>query len=377
MSHIIAVHLLNDRSGSPLVLRNALDALRHAGHRLDLLTATPGPAGHLSHLPGARTHALPYRWSPSAWRTLLRFAWVQVVVFWKVLRLAHPQATVYVNSLLPFGAALAGRCRGARVVYHLHEVSIRPASLRRLLCAVVNRTAHQAVFVSEYVRRELGLTVARQEVVYNALSPAFVEQAAAAPPAPGAPFTVLMACSLKDYKGVLELFALAAALPDLRFELVLNAADEQVQAYRRAHPAPPNLQLFSTAPDMHPFYQRAAVVLNLSRPDEWVETFGMTVLEALQYGRPVVVPPVGGVAEVNVVGQTGFAIDGRDLPRLTQALQLLRRHPATYARMALACRHRAAAFAPDEFARHIRRCFLTPALQPAPDRAAYAEPLPA
>ena len=158
MSHIIAVHLLNDRSGSPLVLRHALAALHQAGHRLDLLTATPGPAGHLSHLPGVRTHALPYRWSASAWRTLLRFGWAQLVVFWKVLWLAHPGATVYVNSLLPFGAALAGRCRGARVVYHVHEVSIRPALLRRLLCAVVNRTAHEALFVSEYVRQRAGAT---------------------------------------------------------------------------------------------------------------------------------------------------------------------------------------------------------------------------
>jgi L-malate glycosyltransferase len=356
MSHIIAVHLLNDRSGSPLVLRQSLAALHQAGHRLELLTATPGPAGHLSHLPGVRTHALPYRWSASAWRTLLRFGWVQLVVFWKVLRLARPGSVVYVNSLLPFGAALAGRCRGARVVYHVHEVSIRPALLRRLLCAVVNRTAHEALFVSEYVRETLGLRVRRQRVIYNALSPAFVRQAAQAAPAT-APFTVLMACSLKDYKGVPEFYALAAALPDMRFELVLNADAPTVQAYRLAHPAPANLALFSTTGNMHPFYQRAAVVLNLSRPTEWVETFGMTVLEALSYGRPVVVPPVGGVAEVNVVGQTGFAINGQDLPRLVQALELLRRHPGTYARLAAAARQRAATFAPEAFAHQVQQCF--------------------
>ncbi|WP_426492732.1 glycosyltransferase [Hymenobacter sp. 102] len=359
MSHIIAVHLLNDRSGSPLVLRQALAALHQAGHHLELLTATPGPAGHLSHLPGVCTHALPYQWSASAWRTLLRFGWVQLVVFWKVLRLARPGSVVYVNSLLPFGAALAGRCRGARVVYHVHEVSIRPALLRRLLCAVVNRTAHEAMFVSEYVRETLKLRVRRQRVIYNALSPAFVRQAAQAPPAT-APFTVLMACSLKDYKGVPEFYALAAALPDMRFDLVLNADTPTVQAYRLAHPAPANLALFSTTGNMHPFYQRAAVVLNLSRPDEWVETFGMTVLEALSYGRPVVVPPVGGVAEVNVVGQTGFALDGRELPRLVQALELLRRHPSTYARLAAAARQRAAAFAPEAFAFQVQQCFAAP-----------------
>ena len=78
-----------------------------------------------------------------------------------------------------------------------------------------------------------------------------------------------------------EFYALAAAMPEMRFELVLNADAPTVQAYRLAHPAPANLTLFSTTGNMHPFYQRAAVVLNLSRPTEWVETFGMTVLEAL------------------------------------------------------------------------------------------------
>ncbi|RSK43106.1 glycosyltransferase [Hymenobacter rigui] len=366
MSHIIAVHLLNDRSGSPLVLRQALAALHQAGHHLELLTATPGPVGHLSHLPGVRIHALPYRWSASAWRTLLRFGWVQLVIFWKVLWLARSGSVVYVNSLLPFAAALAGWCRGARVVYHVHEVSIRPALLKRLLCAVVNRTAHEVVFVSEYVRETLKLRVRRQRVIYNALSPAFVRQAAQAAPA-AAPFTVLMACSLKDYKGVPEFYALAAALPDMRFELVLNADAPTVQAYRLTHPAPANLALFSTTGNMHTFYQRAAVVLNLSRPTEWIETFGMTVLEALSYGRPVVVPPVGGVAEVNVVGQTGFALNGRELPRLVQALELLHRNAITYARMAAAARQRAAAFAPEAFARQVQQCFATtesPALSP-------------
>ena len=56
------------------------------------------------------------------------------------------------------------------------------------------------------------------------------------------------------------------------------------------------------------------------------------------------------MAEVNVVGQTGFAINGQDLPRLVQALELLHRHPAAYARLAAAARQRAATFAPETFA---------------------------
>ena len=363
---IIAVHLLNDRSGSPLVLRQALEVLAEAGYAIDLLTATPGAPGFLSDLPGATIHTLPYRWSARAWRTLLQFGLVQWVIFWKVLNLASKGSIVYVNTLLPAGAALAARCRGARVVYHLHEVSLRPALLRRLLCALATRTAHQVLYVSEHVRTALALDMpaARQAVVYNTLAPIFITEAGRTPlplESPE-PFVVLMACSLRDYKGIPEFIALAHSLPELLFELVLNAPAEDVARYQARHPTPANLTLFAAAQDMHPHYRRAAVVVNLSRPDEWVETFGMTVLEAMSYGRPVLVPPVGGVAEVNVHTHTGFAIDGRNLTALQHALRLLAGNSRRYVRMAAAARLRAAAFAPSRFAEQVRQVFL--AVQP-------------
>ena len=381
MPRIIAVHLLNDRSGSPLVLRQSLAVLAQAGYAIDLLTATPGEPGFLSDLPGVTTHALAYRWSPSQWRTLLQFAWVQWVVFWKVWQLASAASIVYVNSLLPAGAALAARCRRAQVVYHLHEVSVRPAPLRWLLCRVARHTAHQALCVSEHVRTTLALPLARQQVVYNSLAPDFMQQASRALlHQPGAAqFTVLMACSLRDYKGVPEFFALAAALPEFAFELVLNAPAAAVAAYAAQRPVPANLRLFPATTDMHPHYQRAAVVVNLSRPDEWVETFGMTILEALSYGRPVIVPPVGGVAEVNEHARTGFAINGRDLPALVHSLRLLRSHGSLYARLAAAARQRAATFAPEHFAGQLRQVFaeLLPLATPAAPLAAAATSAPA
>ncbi|GAB3635200.1 hypothetical protein GCM10027422_07900 [Hymenobacter arcticus] len=377
MSRIIAVHLLNDRSGSPLVLRQSLEVLAQAGHAIDLLTATPGAPGFLSDLPGVTTHPLAYRWSPSQWRTLLHFALVQCVIFWKVWQLATADSVVYVNSLLPAGAALAARCRGAQVVYHLHEVSLRPAPLRWLLCQVARRTAHRLLCVSEHVRTALALPVANQQVVYNSLAPSFVEQTNRSFLYQHAtqPFTVLMACSLRDYKGVPEFLALAQALPEFAFELVLNAPPAAVAAYAAQHPVPANLRLFPATADMHPHYQRAAVVVNLSRPDEWVETFGMTVLEALSYGRPVIVPPVGGVAEVNEQARTGFALNGRDLPGLVYALRLLHAHTGLYTRMAVAARLRAAAFAPERFAAQVQQVFEQLRLA-TPPGAAPAAPAP-
>jgi glycosyltransferase involved in cell wall biosynthesis len=273
-----------------------------------------------------------------------------------VLHLAGPGTVVYVNSLLPGGAALAAWCRGARVVYHVHEVSLRPALLQRLLCGIVNLTANRVLFVSHFVQQQLGLTVPQQAVVHNALSPDFLDEANAVAPV-AQPFRVLMACSLKDYKGVPEFFGLARALPEMEFDLVLNAAPAQVASYQTSYAVPANLTLHASTDNMHAHYRRAAVVVNLSRPAEWVETFGMTILEAMQYGKPVIVPVVGGVAEVNIVGQTGFAIDGRDCSALERALHLLQQFPHKYAAMSAACRRRAAEFSPTRFAEQINQQF--------------------
>lgn len=357
MKRIISIHLLDDCSDNTQVLHNSLSCLSSAGYHIDLLMAAPDEeAGGLSELPGVVTHALPHRWQPSRWRTLLNFCWVQAVVFAKVLRLAGPGTVVYVNSLLPSGAALAARCRGARVVYHVHEVALRPALLQRLLCGFVNLTADRVLFVSHFVRQQLALSVPQQAVVHNALSPDFLDEAKAVAPV-AQPFRVLMACSLKDYKGVPEFFGLARALPGIKFELVLKAAPEQVASYQTSYAVPANLTLYASTDNMHAHYRRASVVVNLSRPAEWVETFGTTVLEAMQYGKPVIVPVVGGVTEVNIVGETGFAIDGRDLSALERALHLLQKFPRKYAAMSAACQRRADEFAPGRFSEQIRQQF--------------------
>jgi glycosyltransferase involved in cell wall biosynthesis len=72
------------------------------------------------------------------------------------------------------------------------------------------------------------------------------------------------------------------------------------------------------------------------------ETFGMTVLEAMGCGCPVVTYPGGSVAEV--VGDGGFVVDDGDLAGLTVAVGRLAADPALRARMSSRARSRAEHF---------------------------------
>lgn len=320
---ILAVHLLNDFSGSPFVLSQSLRLLIREGYAVELFTATPSGNGFLSGISGLKSHRLFYRWHKNRWLTLLFFLYSQAALFFRLLVYTRRSDLVYINSLLPFGAALAAKLRGCKIIYHIHEVSVQPPLLKRFLLEVANRTASRGLFVSEDLRKR---TVFRKpaRVVYNALPDEFVAKALCQPgKKPSTPFTILMACSLKKYKGVHEFVACAGRLSGFRFVLVLNASPAAIRDFFRKLSMPSNLELVPAQQDLHPYYQASDVVMNLSRPGEWVETFGMTVLEAMYYRKPVIVPPVGGVIELVTDEVEGYRVDSASLDELCNRLEML------------------------------------------------------
>ena len=59
-----------------------------------------------------------------------------------------------------------------------------------------------------------------------------------------------------------------------------------------------NIKILSRQTDVSTFYNKASVVLNLSDKRQFVETFGLTALEAMSAVLPVIVPTEGGIAEM-------------------------------------------------------------------------------
>lgn len=82
--------------------------------------------------------------------------------------------------------------------------------------------------------------------------------------------------------------------------------------------------------DVVPFYNRASVVLNLTDKTQAIETFGLTALEALSAGLPVVVPTVGGIAELVEDGYNGYKIDVQELDRIADCIKKIFSDKALY-----------------------------------------------
>jgi glycosyltransferase involved in cell wall biosynthesis len=68
-------------------------------------------------------------------------------------------------------------------------------------------------------------------------------------------------------------------------------------------------------------------------PSLWPETFGGTVTEAMQHGRPIVASSLGGPLDTMEHGRTGFLVPPGDVDALTGAMQALVDDPALRERM--------------------------------------------
>ncbi|GAA0880907.1 hypothetical protein GCM10009119_38770 [Algoriphagus jejuensis] len=158
-----------------------------------------------------------------------------------------------------------------------------------------------------------------------------------------------MLASLRPYKGVNEFLSLAKSLSNLTFCLVLSESVKDVSDFVSKVVIPNNMKIFPTQKNVHVHYQHADLVVNLSDKNSWIETFGMTILEAMNYGLPVIVPTVGGITELVQDGENGFLIDSSDLKGLIGKIRLLASEPAIWKKMSIKSVENAGLFTNEKF----------------------------
>jgi glycosyltransferase involved in cell wall biosynthesis len=355
-SRFIFIHLLNDYSGSPKVLSQIINAVRSKNIDIELYTGSQ-TNGFLTNLT-PNHHYFSYKRFENKYFTLFSFLFSQAILFIKLLKYWHKDVTIYVNTMLPFGAGLAGKLMRKPVFYHIHETSISPPGLKIILRKVVKLTSHKNVSVSQYVKNVESFGSIFQKVICNSLSSNFTDITVNHVYSPfyQGQFNVLMVCSMKAYKGVLEFIEIASKLvykDEIRFKLVLNASQNEIDAFFKNIVLPANLLFFPQQKDVIPFYTNASLVLNLSRTDEWVETFGLTILEALSFGIPVIVPPVGGPSEIVTNGKEGFLISSYEIEDITETIAYLSQNPEKCLELSRNAKERSFDFREEKFTAEI------------------------
>lgn len=337
------------------MLSSVIAALRCENDRSRLFVGSDG-SGCLDQA-GIETQRYWYRRTHHRLLTLATYLASQLMLLIKLFRTRSidRDAVIYVNTLLPFGAAIYGWMTRRRVIYHLHEVSISPTTFRWFLITVARCTAHSLIYVSDFHRTCLPIRGVSARTIHNALDNEFIHRAALSfpyRPRRGGSFRVLMLASLRDYKGVPEFVTLAKNLSDrddITFHLVANDDGAAIKLYFADLVLPGNLRVYPRTDDPALHYAEASLVVNLSRPDLWQETFGLTLLESMVYGIPVIAPPVGGSLELVSEGHEGFLVDCRHASVLAQRVKQLADDPELCMRMSAAARKKAGRFSPDAF----------------------------
>ncbi|WP_428225809.1 glycosyltransferase family 4 protein [Flavobacterium sp.] len=328
---IIAVHLLNDYSGSPKVLMQLLKCWTKNNLKTILYTCG-GREGFLSNISGVETHNYWYQFANNKILRLLFLLTSQFVLCIKLLFQLKKSDILYINTVLPFGAGIAGKMVGCNVIYHIHETSIKPILLKNILFFIVKKTANEVIYVSHFLANQENINI-KKRVLYNVLENDFQKQAHSNYNPSKTTKNVLMICSLKEYKGVNEFVELSKMNTEYTFKLVVNANQNEIDNYFKNTIVPANLFIYPTQTNTHPFYQDASLILNLSDTNRWVETFGLTILEGMAYGLPAIVPPVGGVIELVENDVNGYCIDSKKTDFISKAIQNLFSNKTLYQEM--------------------------------------------
>jgi glycosyltransferase involved in cell wall biosynthesis len=318
---VIAVHLLNDYSGSPKVLMQLLKGWGKNNIETHLYTCG-SREGFLSNIPKVNNHFYWYQFAKNPFIRLAFLVSSQFILAFKLLFFLKKSDVLYINTVLPFGAGIMGKIIGCKVIYHIHETSMKPLILKHFLFAIVNWSATKVVYVSNFLTQQEPLEKPKK-ILYNVLENDFVIKASQTKNHSKTNKIVLMICSLKAYKGVNEFLILAQKNIQFTFKLVVNASQTDIDTYFKTDIIPSNLIIYPTQKDTHQFYKEASILLNLSDVNLWVETFGLTILEAMAYGLPAIVPPIGGVVELVDQDKNGYLIDSKNVNLISDKLNQL------------------------------------------------------
>lgn len=246
------------------------------------------------------------------------------------------------------GAVLSGGLAAARErvphVWHLHEIPLHPRWAVKRLSRFYDRYAQRVIVVSRAVYDHwAGLNGAlrgKMTVIHNGVDP---EHYRPSPRMPDwrrklgvRPDEVLVGClgRIGTWKGqevlVQALQHLVQEKPGVRGLIAGGTLPGKEALLDRLRDQVRDLGL-GTRVTLQPFQKDVRPLLEaldiVAVPSVKPEPFGMVILEAMAYGRPVIATKIGGSPEVVEDGTTGYLVPPDDAKALAAAIQVLMSSP--------------------------------------------------
>lgn len=348
-------------------MRETVRRLRDRGHDVQILA--PAWRGLRSHsIDGIRVHR--FRYAPAGLEILTgeegapariaRRPWLQLLAIpyialggWACLRQARRMRADVLHVHWPFphglmalpshvfaGIPLLPNFHGAELLMSERKRWVRP--LLRLVLRHARLALTNSSFTAGRVRTLSDLPVR--------VIPFGTAQGAGLPgtrrPAAGERFRALFVGRHIERKGIAHLIDAFALLPPDRFELVIAGEGDQTETLRARAEAVPGGHIrfvgrLATEALRGEYAAAHAFVLPAvvdSRGD--TEGLGVVLVEAAEFGLPLVASSVGGIVDVVEDGVTGLAVPPEDPRAISDALRRLSEDPVLAENLATGARAR-------------------------------------
>lgn len=364
------MHPSDEAYGSDRIFLKTVAAAQSSGRAVRVLLPDDTAAGWLSDRLGQI--GVPVRRGPlaPARRRYLRIvalpAYVGSLV--RAARFVRSEARglragiIYVNTSSLLAAALVGRPGRARLVWHVHELVLRPRVLAWAFRWAPVITADRVIAISEAVRAHLtpgGIGKHKVVRIYNGIEPfSPVGPARRDPHHPRVAFIGRLN-RWKGYDVFLHAVSLVAAeFPSAEFHFLgspppgeewrvddLSAEVERLGLADRT-------TIAGFRDDLPDLLGGLDVV---AAPSVWPEPFGLVLLEAMSAGCAVVASNHGAAPELVEDGRSGLLVRPSDAEALAQALRTLLGNPGLRARLGVEARERASRFTDAAYVSAIQR----------------------
>lgn len=227
----------------------------------------------------------------------------------------------YINTTLPLVPGIIGKLLKKKVIYHIHEAMYEKGIRYQIIKKVIKATSTSVIYVSRYIKKKLNFNASNETVIHNSIT---LVNSAKDLTSWRDKFIVLMPASYKASKGIFDFCQLAKTQREngILYRLVLNASEKDIVVFRKTFSEIKNLEIYSRQKEMEKFYQEADIVINMSKVDNCVEAFGMTLIEAFSFGIPVIAPPAGGPIEIVDDRVNGHLVDPRELDYINKIITL-------------------------------------------------------
>lgn len=318
MDKIIFFHPKNDFTGSTRILANVIESNFH--NQVVFIVTLCSSEGFLSSLPNVRF--IPIQKFALNGKKIPVFSalFECLSAFYLAWRYGRKCDVFYINTILPYYAAIIGRLYHKRIIYHVHEKFLVYSLNMRFAEYVFRHVQSKRIYVSRYLSKQYPSKKGCQEIVcYNKLSKSFIAKIKIVPIEKRNRNTILMITSLSKNKGLFTFIEVARLMPHRFFQLIISTNKYDIDNYVKCS-LPTNLEIIPAKKDICPYLHSADLIVNLSIPSLCIETFGMTILEAMAYGVPAIVPNVGGPLELVINDYNGYCIDVTDIDSIIKTI---------------------------------------------------------